>query len=115
MDADVDPLLIAVFCTADDLLPTRAENAKQVVTDAEVVTLAIAEQLLGITPTSSSAPARTGGLGISPRGWTTAIAPAALTRAVSARAIRAVGAGAGGEGRSTRCSQAAAACSGPSG
>ena len=48
MDADVDPLLIAVFCTADDLLLTRAENAKQVVTDAEVVTLAIAEQLLGI-------------------------------------------------------------------
>ena len=27
MDADLDLLLIAVFCTADDLLPERAENA----------------------------------------------------------------------------------------
>ncbi len=48
MDADLDLLLIAVFCTADDLLPTRAENARRMVTDAEVVTLAVAQQLLGI-------------------------------------------------------------------
>ena len=27
MDADLDLLLIAVFCTADDLLPKAAENA----------------------------------------------------------------------------------------
>ena len=47
MDADLDLLLIAVFCTADDLLPKRAENAKRMVTDAEVVTLAVAQQLLG--------------------------------------------------------------------
>jgi hypothetical protein len=39
MDADLDLLLIAVFCTADDLLPTRPENARRILTDAEVVTL----------------------------------------------------------------------------
>lgn len=49
MDADLDLLLIAVFCTADDLLPQRAENARRMVTDAEVVTLAVAQQLLGIS------------------------------------------------------------------
>ena len=47
MDADLDLLLIAVFCTADDLLPERAKNAKRMVTDAEVVTLAVAQELLG--------------------------------------------------------------------
>ena len=40
MDADLDLLLIAVFCTADDLLPKRPENARRILTDAEVVTLA---------------------------------------------------------------------------
>jgi hypothetical protein len=30
VDADLDLLLIAVFCTADDLLPTRAGNAKRI-------------------------------------------------------------------------------------
>jgi hypothetical protein len=48
MDADLDLLLIAVFCTADDLLPKRAANARRMVTDAEVVTLAVAQQLLGV-------------------------------------------------------------------
>jgi hypothetical protein len=48
MLADLDLLLIAVFCAADDLLPKRAENARRMVTDAEVVTLAVAQQLLGI-------------------------------------------------------------------
>jgi DDE family transposase len=48
MDADLDLLLIAVFCTADDLLPQRAANAKRILTDAEVVTLAVAQQLLGV-------------------------------------------------------------------
>jgi hypothetical protein len=46
MDADLDLLLIAVFCTADDLLPERAVNARRILTDAEVVTLAVAQQLL---------------------------------------------------------------------
>lgn len=49
MDADLDLLLIAVFCTADDLLPKRPENARRILTDAEVVTLAVAQQLLRIS------------------------------------------------------------------
>jgi DDE family transposase len=48
MLADLDLLLIAVFCTADDLLPKRAENARRRITDAEVVTLCVAQALLGI-------------------------------------------------------------------
>ena len=48
MDADLDLLLIAVFCAADDLLPVRTKNARRMVTDAEVVTLAVAQQLLGV-------------------------------------------------------------------
>jgi hypothetical protein len=48
MDADLDLLLIAVFCTADDLLPERAPNARRILTDAEVVTLAVAQHLLRI-------------------------------------------------------------------
>ena len=30
MDADLDLLLIAVYCTADDLLPIRAQNARRI-------------------------------------------------------------------------------------
>jgi len=48
MDADLDLLLIAVFCTADDLLPARAANARRILTDAEVVTLAVAQHLLRV-------------------------------------------------------------------
>jgi len=48
MDADLDLLLIAVFCTADDLLPKRPANAKRILTDAEVVTLCVAQQVLRI-------------------------------------------------------------------
>ena len=48
MLADLDLLLIAVFCTADDLLPERCENARRSVTDAEVVTLAVAREMMGI-------------------------------------------------------------------
>jgi hypothetical protein len=47
MDADLDSLLTVVFCTADDLLPTPPGNARRIVTDAEVVTLAVAQVLLG--------------------------------------------------------------------
>ncbi len=47
MDADLDSLLAVVFCTADDLLPTKAADARRKVTDAEVVTLAVAQVLLG--------------------------------------------------------------------
>jgi hypothetical protein len=48
MLADLDLLLIAVFCTADDLLPKRAENAKRMLTDAEVVTLCVAQAIMGV-------------------------------------------------------------------
>ena len=48
MLADLDLLLIAVFCTADDLLPRRAGNGRRMLTDAEVVTLAVAQALMGI-------------------------------------------------------------------
>ena len=48
MLADLDLLLIAVFCTADDLLPESFRNARRSVTDAEVVTLAVAQEMLGI-------------------------------------------------------------------
>lgn len=49
MLADLDLLLIAVFCTADDLLPKRAGNARRRITDAEVITLCIAQAMLGIS------------------------------------------------------------------
>jgi hypothetical protein len=48
MDADLDLLLTMVFCTADDLLPERQNNAARRVTDAEVVTLCVAQAIMGI-------------------------------------------------------------------
>jgi hypothetical protein len=49
MLADLDLLLTAVFCTADDLLPEKAKNARRSVTDAEVVTLAVAQAIMGVS------------------------------------------------------------------
>lgn len=49
MLADLDLLLIAVFCAADDLLPKARNNAKRIVTDAEVITLCVAQAIMGIT------------------------------------------------------------------
>ena len=48
MDADLDLLLTTVYVTADDLLPERAKNAARRVTDAEVVTLCVAQAIMGI-------------------------------------------------------------------
>jgi hypothetical protein len=48
MDADLDTLCIAVYCTADDLLPEAPGNARRMVTDAEVVTLCVAQAIMGI-------------------------------------------------------------------
>src|SRR2546429_6963098 len=48
MDADLDLLLTAVYVTADDLLPCKPENARRRVTDAEVVTLCVAQAIMGI-------------------------------------------------------------------
>lgn len=48
MDADLDLLLTTVFVTADDLLPERQNNAARSVTDADVVTLCVAQAIMGI-------------------------------------------------------------------
>jgi hypothetical protein len=48
MDADLDTLCTAVYCTADDLLPERASNARRRITDAEIVTLCVAQAIMGI-------------------------------------------------------------------
>jgi len=48
MDADLDTLCIAVYVTADDLLPEHAPNARRALADAEVVTLAVAQCVMGI-------------------------------------------------------------------
>jgi hypothetical protein len=49
MLADLDLLLTAVFCTADDLLPEKEKNARRSVTDAEVVTLCVAQAVMGVS------------------------------------------------------------------
>jgi hypothetical protein len=48
MDADLDLLCISVYCTADDLLPERLGNARRRLSDAEIVTLSVAQVLMGI-------------------------------------------------------------------
>lgn len=48
MHADLDLLLIYVFCAADDFLPARADNARRMVSDAEIVTLSVAQAIMGI-------------------------------------------------------------------
>ena len=48
MHADLDLLLISVYCTADDLLPERPGNARRRLSDAEIVTLCVAQTLMGI-------------------------------------------------------------------
>jgi len=48
MLADLDLLLTAVFCTADDLLPEGQKNARRSLTDAEVATLCVAQAVMGI-------------------------------------------------------------------
>ena len=49
MLADLDLLLISVFCTADDLLPKKPGNARRSLTDAEVVTLCVAQSIMGVS------------------------------------------------------------------
>lgn len=48
MLADLDLLLTTVFVTADDLLPEPSANARRRVTDAEIVTLCVAQAIMGI-------------------------------------------------------------------
>jgi hypothetical protein len=48
MRADLDLLCISVYCTADDLLPARPGNGRRRLSDAEIVTLCVAQVLMGI-------------------------------------------------------------------
>jgi hypothetical protein len=48
MDADLDTLSIAVYCTAHDLLPPPPVNARRMVTDPEPITLCVAQAIMGI-------------------------------------------------------------------
>ncbi len=48
MLADLDLLLTTVFVSADDLLPEPAVNARRSVSDAEIVTLCVAQAIMGI-------------------------------------------------------------------
>jgi hypothetical protein len=48
MRADLDLLCVSVYVTADDLLPARPGNARRKLTDAEIVTLCVAQVLMGI-------------------------------------------------------------------
>ena len=49
MLADLDLLLIMVFYTADNLLPGCKRNARRALSDAEVITLLVAQAIMGIT------------------------------------------------------------------
>lgn len=48
MHADLDILCTVVYCTADDLLPEKPGNAHRRVTDAEIATLCVAQEIMGI-------------------------------------------------------------------
>jgi Transposase DDE domain len=48
MLADLDLLLTIVYCMADDFLPERPANARRRVSDTEIVTLCIAQAIMGI-------------------------------------------------------------------
>lgn len=48
MHADLDTLCTVVYCTADDLLPEPKRNARRRTTDAEIVTLCVAQAIMGI-------------------------------------------------------------------
>jgi hypothetical protein len=49
MLADLDLLLTMVFYTADNLLPAARANGRRALSDAEVVTLLVAQSIMGIT------------------------------------------------------------------
>jgi hypothetical protein len=49
MLADLDLLLTMVFYTADNLLPAGKANARRSLSDSEVVTLLVAQAIMGIT------------------------------------------------------------------
>ncbi len=48
MDANLDLLLTVVYCIVDDFLPQRPGNARRKITDAEIITISIAQSIMGI-------------------------------------------------------------------
>jgi hypothetical protein len=48
MHADLDTLCTVIYCTADDLLPEPRANARRGISDAELVTLCVAQAIMGI-------------------------------------------------------------------
>jgi len=48
MDADLDTLCTVIYVTADDLLPEAKGNARRRCSDAELVTLCVAQAIMGI-------------------------------------------------------------------
>jgi hypothetical protein len=48
MLADLDLLLTVVYCITDDFLPKPPGNARRKVTDAEIMTLCVAQAIMGI-------------------------------------------------------------------
>ena len=48
MHADLDLLCISVYCTADDLLPPKRRNGRRRLSDAEIVTLCVAQVVMGL-------------------------------------------------------------------
>jgi hypothetical protein len=48
VDADLELLLISVFCRADDLLPEARKNAQRRLSDAEVLTLCVAQVIMDL-------------------------------------------------------------------
>jgi hypothetical protein len=48
MDADLDTLCTVIYCTADDLLPEARGNARRRISDAELVTLCVAQAIMAI-------------------------------------------------------------------
>ena len=49
MHADLDTLCITVYCMAHDFLPRQARNRRRGLDDAEIVTLAVAQAIMGET------------------------------------------------------------------
>lgn len=48
LDGDLELLLISVFCTADDFLPEARKYAHRRVSDAEILTLSIAQVIMDL-------------------------------------------------------------------
>ena len=68
MHADLDLLCISVYCTADDLLPERPRNGRRRLSDAEIVTLCVAQVLMGSRVIGGFCGRRVGSLVICSRG-----------------------------------------------